>query len=69
MKDKLSKSVVRRLQVVKGDNWWVDDSKQNGIGPVCIFCKRLIDWPPTDHGKKCPMWDHVDMNQEPPEWA
>lgn len=67
---RLSKSVVRRLKVVRGeDNWWVDESRKNGVGPVCFFCNRLIDWEPTDHDKKCPVRDYVDMDQEPPNWA
>lgn len=61
---KLSKSVVRRLKVVKGDDWWVDENAEpNGIGPICYFCKKLIDWGPTDHGKKCPVRNHIDLDK------
>lgn len=65
---KLSKSVVKRLKVVRGEDWWVDESKQNGIGAVCFFCDKLIDWPPTDHAKKCPVREYINLDQEPPEF-
>jgi hypothetical protein len=33
---------------------WVDhDATPNGIGPVCKFCHRLIDWHPVDHALDC----------------
>lgn len=48
--DNLSWSVYRRLRTVKGEDWWADhDAPSNGIGPVCLFCSRLIDWGPRDH--------------------
>jgi hypothetical protein len=55
-KNFLSKSEVRRLKVVKGKDWWVDeDSIPNGIGPICFFCGRLIDLDPNDHHENCPV--------------
>jgi len=46
----------RRLQAVKGVNWWVNqEAEPNGIGPVCLFCDRLIDLGPRDHGPFCPV--------------
>lgn len=67
---KLSKSVVRRLRVVKGsDRWWIDEEAfPNGIGPICLFCKRLIDWAETDHSEACPVRNHINMNEEEPDW-
>lgn len=68
-KDKLSKSEVRRLEVVKGPDWWIDEnSSPNGIGPVCLFCGNLIDWAPRDHTEFCPVRKHIDLDQEPPKW-
>lgn len=65
MKDKLSKSEVRRLKVVIGPDWWVDEkASPNGIGPICLFCKNLIDWGPTDHDKKCPVRKYIDLDEE-----
>jgi len=64
----ISKSVVRRLRVVKGDDWWVDEeAKPNGIGPVCLFCKKLIDWAPRDHAIACPVRTYLTQ-EEPSEW-
>lgn len=61
MKEKLSKSEVRRLQVVKGKDWWVDEkARPNGIGPVCFFCGRLIDWAPRDHKEKCLVRNYIE---------
>lgn len=55
-KDFVSWSEMRRLRVVKGEDWWVNENAApNGIGPVCAFCDNLIDWGPTDHGRKCPV--------------
>lgn len=70
MKERISKSIYRRLVVVKGrDVWWIDEkAKPNGIGPVCLFCKNLIDWGPTDHSQKCPVKEYIDLNEEKPEW-
>lgn len=70
MKDQLSKSEVRRLMVVIGPDWWVDsEAKPNGIGPVCFYCKNLIDWGPTDHGTECLVRDYIDLNEEAPGWT
>lgn len=58
--EKISKSQVRRLRVVKGDDWWIDEEAEpNGIGPVCLFCKKLIDWAPRDHSQTCPVTRHL----------
>lgn len=65
----LSNSVVRRLQIVKGDNWWVDENaKPNGIGPICFFCGRLIDWPPTDHSEVCPVRKYINLDEPKIQW-
>src|SRR5687768_9209662 len=58
MKDKkfITMSEYRRLKAVKGDDWWINhDASPNGIGPVCLFCDRLIDWGPADHLIRCPV--------------
>lgn len=53
----ISQSEYRRLKATNGeDDWWVDhEASPNGIGPVCLFCSRLIDWGPRDHGRACPV--------------
>lgn len=55
--DKISKSEYRRLKTVKGnDDWWIDlEAEPNGIGPICLFCSKLIDWGPRDHTLACPV--------------
>lgn len=74
LKDKISKSVFRRLRVVRGPGWWInEDAPPNGIGPVCLYCDRLIDWGPTDHGKACPVRKHLkemgyEEDGEPDPW-
>lgn len=36
------------------DPEWVDqNAAPNGIGPICKYCHRLIDWSPTDHAIDC----------------
>lgn len=33
---------------------WIDKNAQpNGIGPVCKYCHKLIDWDPFDHALDC----------------
>jgi hypothetical protein len=65
---KVSRSQVRRLQVVKGSDWWIDEEAEpNGIGPICIFCKKLIDWAPRDHAEACPVRTYINEDEEPPE--
>jgi len=62
--EKLSWSQVRRLRVTKGDDWWIDhEAPPNGIGPVCLFCRHLIDWAPTDHALACPVriFNRIEM--------
>lgn len=45
-----------RLYAAFGDDWWIDQTAPpNGIGPMCLYCNRLIDWAPVDHGKGCPV--------------
>lgn len=54
MEEHITWSQFKRLKVVKGDDWWVDhEAEPNGIGPVCLFCNRLIDWGPRDHEPAC----------------
>lgn len=39
---------------VKKRREWIDrDATSNGIGPVCIECRKLIDWHPVDHDIDC----------------
>lgn len=64
----ISWSMFRRLKVVKGDNWWINENAPpNGIGPVCLFCDKLIDWAPTDHGDDCPVRKFLGFIQEEEE--
>jgi hypothetical protein len=35
------------------DDWIDYDATPNGIGHICKFCKRLIDWHPVDHALDC----------------
>lgn len=52
----VSWSQFRRLRLVKGENWWVNEERPpNGIGPVCLYCDNLIDWGPRDHSIPCPV--------------
>lgn len=54
--DFLSKSEARRLKTIKGKDWWIDkEAISNGIGPICFFCKKLIDGGPRDHLENCPI--------------
>lgn len=64
--DKISKSEYRRLRVVKGeDDWWINhEAEPNGIGPVCLFCDKLIDWAPRDHTRRCPVRNYLDHADE-----
>lgn len=57
MTENISWSEFRRLQASKGnDDWWIDqEAETNGIGPVCLFCNKLIDWAPRDHTPICPV--------------
>lgn len=49
-------SQFRRYAIEGGDDWWVNhDAEPNGIGPVCLFCDRLVDWAPRDHTMDCPV--------------
>lgn len=65
LNDFVSKSQVRRFRVVKGDDWWIDEEAEpNGIGPVCIFCKRLIDWALRDHAEACPVRTYLASEEE-----
>ena len=63
----ISTSEYRRLRVTKGDDWWIDhDADPNGIGPVCLYCNRLVDWAPRDHTVACPVrrylgWEDDDV--------
>lgn len=64
-KELVSWSQVRRLKVVKGKDWWINEnSPPNGIGPVCLFCDLLIDWGPTDHAPKCPVRKYLRFDEE-----
>lgn len=60
-KDKKNKKLIstseyRRLRAMEGDDWWIDhEAPPNGIGPVCNYCDRLVDWPPRDHAMACPV--------------
>lgn len=37
-----------------GDRSWIDENTApNGIGPVCQYCRQLIDWHPVDHALDC----------------
>lgn len=55
MKNHLSWSEIRRLQVVKGEfDWWVNH-EESADGLVCLFCDKIIDWAPGDHEVACPV--------------
>lgn len=53
MDNYISESQFRRLQVTKGDTWWVDTETNDGL--ICLFCDKLIDWAPGDHELTCPV--------------
>lgn len=64
-KDFISVSEYRRLKATMGDDWWIDESAPpNGIGPVCLFCEKLIDWGPTDHTIPCPVRRYLQWDEE-----
>lgn len=62
----ISTSEYRRLRETNGgDDWWINhEAPPNGIGPVCLFCDRLIDWPPTDHTLACPVRRYLGRGED-----
>lgn len=56
----ISWSQYRRLRTQRGDEWWIDtEAAPNGIGPVCLYCGRLIDSHYTDHTVECPVRRYI----------
>lgn len=53
---------------IMNEDWINTEKPGNGIGPVCKYCDRLIDWHPGDHAEDCP--EYRDEERPPlPLWA
>lgn len=65
----VSWSQFRRLWETKGEDWWInEDASPNGIGPVCLYCDKLIDWGPADHTIECPVRKFLGFEYEERKW-